>query len=401
MPTTPHNDCSVARKTKTTPPERTLYLALELGWTSWKLAFTVGVAQAPRLRKIMARDVTALEHEITQAKARFKLPPTAPVVSCYEAGRDGFWVHRCLEQLGVRNLVVDSSSIEVNRRARRAKSDRLDAEKLLGMLLRHALGEKGMWRVVRVPSPAEEDSRQLHRELQALKTESTRHVNRIKGLLASCGLEVTIDKHFPKRLKELRQWNSVAVPTGLVERLLREFERMQVVNRQVRALERQRMQQLRTEQGPALDQVRRLAGLRGIGLNSSWQFVMEFFGWRDFANRRQVGSCAGLTPTPYASGRVDREQGISKAGNRRIRWMAVEIAWLWLWYQGASELSQWYHRRFGSGSSRQRRIGIVALARRLLVALWKYLKTGVPPAGAELCDWQSKLRIGTRALETV
>jgi transposase len=181
---------------------------------------------------------------------------------------------------------------------------------------------------------------------------------------------------------------------------LREFERLQVVNRQARQLEQQRAKEVREREGsPAIDKVRKLLGLKAIGIGSSWLYVHEFFAWRKFQNRKQVGSLSGLAPTPYASGQIDRDQGISKAGNKRMRWMAVEIAWGWLHFQPDSELSRWFMQRFGRGSSRQRRIGIVALARKLLVQLWKYLETGVPPAGATLADWRPKARLTTRSVQ--
>src|SRR5215468_9233412 len=182
-----------------------LYLALELSWTSWKLAFTVGAGQKPRLRSIPARDTDALIREIHAARRRFGLPEEAPVISCYEAGRDGFWLHRYLQHQRVENLVVDSASIEVNRRRRRAKSDGLDAAKLVGMLIRWHLGEKKLWGVVHVPTVADEDRRQLHRELIALKTQRTEHTNRIKGLLAGLGLGLAVDAEFVQRLDALRQ----------------------------------------------------------------------------------------------------------------------------------------------------------------------------------------------------
>jgi transposase len=373
---------------------------MELGWESWKLAFAIGAGPAPRLRQMPARDVTRLLLEIAEAKRRLRLPADCPVVSCYEAGRDGFWLHRCLVAHRVQNVVIDSSSIEVNRRERRAKSDSLDAAKLLSMLLRYAGGETRLWSVVQVPTPAEEDARQLHRELLTLQQQSTQHTNRIKSLLATCGLAIEVlDRHFPKKLKELRQWDGAPVPAGLQQRLLREFERMQVANRQARQLEQQRAQLVREQDSPAVEQVRKLLGLKGIGIRSSWLYVQEFFAWRKFKNRKEVGSLAGLAPTPYASGQTNHDQGISKAGNKRMRWMAVEIAWGWLHFQPESELSRWFQARFGRGSSRQRRIGIVALARKLLVQLWKYLETGIPPAGAQLSDWRPKTKITTRILK--
>jgi transposase len=375
-------------------------MALELGWDSWKLAFATGPGLALRRREMPARDVVSLAQEIVEAKRRLKLPVDCPVVSCYEAGRDGFWLHRWLLAQGVENVLVDSSSIEVNRRQRRAKSDRLDAAKLLSMLVRYAGGETKLWSVVQVPSTEQEDARQLHRELMTLKQEATEHTNRIKSFLATCGLSLEIDRHLPKKLKELRQWDGTPLPEALHQRLLREFERLQVVNRQARELEQQRAKEVREREGsPAIDKVRKLLGLKAIGIGSSWLYVQEFFAWRKFKNRKQVGSLSGLAPTPYASGQTDRDQGISKAGNKRMRWMAVEIAWGWLHYQPDSELSRWFYTRFGHGSSRQRRIGIVALARKLLVQLWKYLETGVPPAGATLTDWQPKARMTTRSMK--
>lgn len=369
----------------------TLYLAFELGWNEWKLAFATAPADAPRLRSMGARKLEALQQELAKAKKRFGLPADAPVCCCYEAGRDGFWLHRWLEAQGLHNLVVDSASIEVNRRQRRAKNDRLDAAKLVSMLLRYHGGEKKLWSVVRVPSPEDEDRRQLHRDLLELKAERTQHVNRIKGLLAGCGLAVTtIGEDFATVLAELRQWDGSAVPAALQERLLREYERHQFVDRQIKDVENERARKIRTSDEKPMEQVRKLLNLRGIGANSAWLYVMEFFGWRQINNRRQLAALAGLTPTPFDSGDSVREQGISKAGNRRLRTMAVEIAWCWLQYQPQSGLSAWYQQRWGKGNSRQRRIGIVALARKLLVALWRYLETGEVPAGAETVDWRLK-----------
>jgi transposase len=372
----------------TTPAGPVLYLAFELGWNSWKLAFTVGAGQKPRLRSLPARSLVGLGLEIQKAKDRFGLPADAPVLSCYEAGRDGFWLHRFLLHEGVQNLVVDSASIEVNRRKRRAKSDRLDATKLVSMLIRWHHGEERVWAVVHVPTVDDEDRRQLHRELIRLKAGRTEHDNRIKGLLAGLGLSVTIDAGFAERLERLRQWDGSAVPTGLRQRLLREFERRQLVARQIRELESERRKRIRDQADPQMEQVRRLLRLRGIGPNTAWLLVREVFGWRRIRNRRELASLAGLTPSPYDSGETRREQGISKAGNRRVRWMMIELAWLWLQYQPDSELSRWFRERFGRGNSRVRKTGIVAVARKLLIALWKYLETGEVPAGAEVSKAQ-------------
>jgi transposase len=384
---------SATRRNNCTARGVVLYMALELSEKTWKLGFATGLGQEPRLRNIPAGAVGVLKQEIEAAKERLNLPLETHVASCYEAGRDGFWLHRCLLAMGVANEVVDSSSIEIDRRKRRSKTDRIDVKKLLKMLIRNRQGEQDVWRTVRAPTSEEEDARQLHRELETLHHEHTSHINRIKGLLSSCGETLEIDRHLPKRLKQLRLWDGSTLPTDLHRRLLREFERMQVVNRQIRQLERERARRIRrNEKEPAVAQVRTLLRLKGIGVNSSWLYVREVFGWRGIKNRRQIGAIVGLTGSPYRSGSLDHEQGISKAGNRRMRAMAIEIAWGWLFHQPQSDLSRWYERRFAHGGKRLRRIGIVALARKLLVALWKYLETGVPPGAAELTDWRTKLR---------
>ena len=389
--TRPQYSTTQAPVTPVSPASPVLYLAFELGWSEWKLAFATGPADNPRLRSIGGRNTQALLQEIAKAKQRFGLPADAPVVSCYEAGRDGFWLHRYLAAQGTSNSVVDSSSIEVKRRGRRRKTDRLDAGKLLSMLIRWHHGEKNVWSVVQVPGVLDEDRRQLHRDLLELKAERLQHTNRIKGLLASCGLAVTtIDGKFAAVLTSLRTWDGQPVPAQLQERLRREHERWQFVDRQLKDLENERARKIRTATEAPVQQVRKLLNLRGIGVNSAWLYVMEFFGWRRIRNRKQLGALAGLTPTPYQSGDSEREQGISKAGNRRLRTMAVEIAWCWLHYQPHSALSAWYQQRFGRGNSRQRRIGIVALARKLLVALWRYLEADVVPVGAEVLDWKNK-----------
>ena len=368
-----------------------LYLAFELGWTSWNLAFTTGMAQKPRVRTLPARDLDALQDEIRRAKQRFGLPDDTPVASCYEAGRDGFWLHRYLDQNAIANLVVDAASIEVNRRARRAKSDRLDVAKLLTMLIRYHGGEHTLWSVVHVPTPEDEDRRQPHRELMAVKGERTEHSNRIKGLLANLGLDVVVDDQLAERLGLLRQWDGTPVPAELTARILREFPRWTLVDRQAHDLENAQRRAFRSDETVDVEKLRLLLDLKAIGPMSATLFVREFFGWRKITNRRELASLAGLTPTPYASGDSQREQGISKAGNKRLRWMAVEIAWGWLRWQPDSALSQWYQRRFGSGNSRARKVGIVALARKLLIALWRYLDQGEVPEGAEFTPWEKKL----------
>ena len=375
---------AATRAFQSTAAAPVLHLAFELGQAKWKLGFTTGLGQRPRERTIAARDLRVLAQEMHRAKARFGLPAEARVVSCYEAGREGFWLHRWLVAQGVASHVVDSASIEVNRRKRRAKSDRLDVGKLLYQLVRYLAGERKVWSVVRVPTVAEEDQRQLHRELLTAKRDRARVTNRMKGLLANQGVVLEVDAGFLGELAVVALWDGSALPPGLRARLEREWAKVALLTGQIRQLEGERAEAIRTDPAPAVALVRQLLRVRGIGVNSAWLYVMEFFGWRGFRNRREVGGLAGLTPTPYQSGEVSREQGIAKAGNRYIRAMAIEIAWGWLRFQPESALSRWYQERFGQGSSRIRRIGIVALARRLLVELWRYLETGMVPEGAVL-----------------
>jgi transposase len=374
----------IIKNTEGSPAERSLYLAFELGHSEWKLGFSIGLGQAARQRKVQAGDLVGLEAEIRRAKERFKVAETTRVVSCYEAGRDGFWLHRYLVSQGVDNRVVDSASIEVNRRAKRAKTDSLDVQKLLTMLIRSDHGEEKVWSVVHVPSVEAEDSRHLHRQLSAFKADRTRHSNRIKGMLVGQGVRLPVEADFLERIEQVRLWDGGALLPGLQARLKREFAGYQFVTQQVQELEAERRQLLRHSTEPSVEQVRRLLQLRGVGENSAWLFVMEFFGWREFRTRRQVGGLAGLTPTPYQSSEQSREQGIDKAGNSPIRSMAIEIAWGWLRHQPDSDLSRWFQKRFGQGSKRLRKIGIVALARKLLIALWRYLAYGEMPAGAQL-----------------
>lgn len=372
------------RITHETTERPTLFLAFELSVNQWKLGFTTGAAQRPRERNVPARHLEAVREESGRAKARFGLPEDAPVLSCYEAGRDGFWLHRWLVTQGVANCVVDSSSIEVNRRHRRAKTDRLDVQKLLTMLLRHAAGERKVWRIVRVPRVEEEDRRQLHRALTTAKRDRTRVINRIKGLLASHGLVMPHGGDFSQQLEHFRLWDGTPLPAGLRHRLGQEWEQVVALTQRIAQLEAERRAVLQTAEDAVTQKVQQLLMLKGIGINSAWLFVMEFFGWRAFRNRKEVGALSGLTPTPYASGNTAYEQGIAKAGNAHIRAMAIEIAWGWLRFQPQSTLTQWYQQRFGHGSSRLRRIGIVAVARKLLIALWRFVETGVVPDGAVL-----------------
>ena len=366
----------------------TLYVAFELGGSTWKLALTTGPGQAPRLRTVPARALTRVYDELARAKARFHLAPEAPVVSCYEAGRDGFWLHHALTAAAVRNHVVDSSSIEVNRRQRRAKSDRLDARKLVALLLRYAEGERPVWHVVRVPSSAAEDQRQLHRELKTVQRERVAALTRVESLLITQGLVGGFTgresvEQVTTRLAGLCRWDGTPLPPVLQARLGREWAQVVSLTTQLRTLQAERTRLLRTDDSPALGQVRQLMTLQGVGVATAWVYVMELFAWRTFRNRRELGALLGLVPTPDQSGTGrHRELGISKAGNRWVRAVAIEGAWCWLRYQPQSELSQWFGQRFARGGPRHRRIGIVAVARKLVTALEQYLRTGTPPAGA-------------------
>jgi transposase len=360
-----------------------LYLAFELSLKDWKLAFSRGLGERPLLRRVAAGDRTGLERVVAEAKDKLGLAPSAPVMSCYEAGRDGFWLHRYLVSIGVRNRIVDSASIEVNRRKRRAKSDRLDATKLVSMLIRSLSGEKEVWSEVRVPSLTAEDGRHAHRELRTLKQDKTRVTNRIKGYLFNQGVRLRRVRDLPRLLEEGRLWDGQALPAGLRRRLDREWRHLQFLHQQIAEIESERCSELEQSRKRSVQRIRQLIRLRGVGIGSSTILVREFFDWRRFGNGKQVGALAGLVPTPYQSGDSSREQGISKAGNRHVRGMAIQLAWSWLRYQPQSRLSQWYEERFGRGGPRARKVGIVAVARKLLVELWRFLEWGVIPAGAE------------------
>jgi transposase len=374
----------MTRPIESTAPTGGMLMAFELGQRSWKLGFTVGMGQRPRVRQIPAGAVDALATEITRASKRLGLSADAPVTSCYEAGRDGFWLHRYLMAMGVTNYVVDSSSIEVNRRARRAKTDSLDLAGLLSLLARYALGDQRAWRVVRVPTVAEEDARHLPRTLEALTQDRTRLVNRLKSLLATQGLSLPINAQFLKRLSAARLWDGAPVPPGLQERLTRTWTQLEEVDGQMRdlkALHLTRPEQLPPATSRALAQ---LLTVRAIGPIGASVLATEIFGWRRIRNGRELGALVGLVPAPYQSGQIDYDQGITRAGNAHVRRVMVQLAWGWIRHQPDSALTHWYQQRFGGGGTRVRKIGIVALARRLLIALWRYLETGAVPDGAQL-----------------
>lgn len=362
--------------------ESVLFVAFELGKKSWKLAMTTGLAVTPWLRTVEAGDLAAVDGVLQRARERFGLAPAARVISCYEAGRDGFWIHRALVARGIENRVVDSSSIEVNRRKRRAKSDRLDAVKLVRLLARVCAGDRQAWAEVRVPSAAAEAARHRSRERTALTAEQTRLRNQIGSWLATAGARVS------GRVREqagwwtsARDWAGEALPAEVQARIARATARLTVVAEQIATIETEQAEGLRAAAPESA--ATRLRQVKGLGVTSVSVLLDEGLVWREFKNRRQIGGLLGFAPVKYESGEISRDQGISRAGNDRLQSTMVQLAWGWLQWQPQSALTQWYLARFGIGK-RTRKVGIVALARKLLIALWRYATAGIVPAGAIL-----------------
>jgi transposase len=369
-------------------PARIL-MAIELSKASW----IVGVQTPLKLKTSQFRleagnweELRKLIERLCQQVLR-ELGRGVEVISCYEAGYDGFWLHRLLAAHGVCNYVLDPASLQVNRRARRAKTDRIDVERMLRALGRYLRGEGDACSVVRVPSVAQEDARRLHRERGRLVQERVAHVNRIKGL---CALHGRYD-YEPLRsdrkaqLEGLRSAAGHALPPRLKAEILRELERLELVLRMIADIEAERDAIVKQPASahPNADKIKALADLKSIGPEIATKLVGEVF-YRSFGNRRQLGSFAGMAPSPYSSGSMERDQGISKAGSPMVRATMIELGWLWLRYQPDSALSLWFRERVGDRKGRLRRIAIVALARKLLVALWRYLETGLVPTGAVL-----------------
>jgi transposase len=304
------------------------------------------------------------------------------VVSCYEAGRDGFWLHSYLAAHGITNHVVDTARIEQNRRAHRAKTDRLDLAGLLTLLARYQLGDRRGWRVVHVPSVAEEDARHLHRTRATLQQERTRLINRLKALLITQGVRVALDGAFVERLAAVRVWDGTPLPAGLTARVTQIWHQLRFLTTQLAAVDAAWHRRLRQPTTAADRCARRVATLSGIGPLGAGVLATEIFAWRQIRNSRQLGALVGLTPAPWQSGEVAHDRGITRAGNKHVRRLMGQLAWTWLRYQPASALTHWYQQRFARGGRRLRRIGIVALARKLLIAIWRYVEQGVVPAGA-------------------
>jgi transposase len=366
----------------------TIFVAIELSQKSWLVTLHSPDRDGLSHHKVAAGDCTGLLSLLERVRERAgrKLGTVPKVKSCYEAGYDGFWLHRFLLANGVENYVFDPASIAVEQRSRRAKSDRIDGEQLVRTLMAYLRGEPRVVRIVRVPSPDQEDARRVSRERDRLVGEQTGHTNRIKSLLRLHGFAVGN----PRRrdwltwLARQRDWQGQSVPPQILAEIEREHARLMMVREQLAALEKASTQVQMTP--AAVEMGRRqetLFRLKSLGPAFTTSLTGEVF-YKDFTNGRQVGSYVGLAPSPWRSGGIDREQGISKAGNPRARQKAIELAWLWVRHQPDSALTLWFRERTVKASKRIKRIAIVALARKLMVALWRFVTTGLVPTGAKL-----------------
>lgn len=366
----------------------TVYVAFELSKARWQLGIVVPGSSKMSRHMVPGGDTAALAALLARvrAKAAARCAGSVRLVSCYEAGYDGFWLHRWLAQQGVENHVLDPASIEVNRRKRRVKTDRIDVEKLMRVLLAHCRGEPRVCSVARAPSVAAEDDKRRHRERERLIRERGAHVNRIKALLHGQGIRDVkpLAPRFAQGLGTFSTGDGHGLPPALVREIAREHTRLMLLVEQIASVEaeiRARLQDAGA--GTTAGKAVQLMRLKSIGATTAQVLANEVY-YRDFANRRQVGSFVGLTGTPYDSGQAHHEQGISKAGNPRARTALLELAWFWLVHQPESELTRWFEARVGEHKGRVRKIAIVAMARKLAVALWRYLETGVIPSGAVL-----------------
>jgi transposase len=368
-----------------------IFVALELSRSNWLVtSLSPGSGEKMSRHSLEAGDVAGLVGLFAdlQRKAASRTGKTFPLVVVQEAGLDGFWIHRALESRGIESHVVDAASIAVPRRKRRAKTDRIDGEKLLRVLLAFKRGEPRVCSMVVAPSPAAEDGRRLHRERAVLIAERVAHVNRIKGLLFSQGIGgyEPLRRDRRARLETLRTGDGRDLPAHMKAQIGRELDRLELLLAQIKAVEAERdaaLSAARQVEGaenkpPAIAM---LYALKGIGADFATGLWTEGF-CRPFANRRQVGAYAGLAGTPWQSGSIAREQGISKAGNPRLRTLMIQLAWLWLRHQPQSALARWFHEQGQRGRKTWRKTAIVALARKLLVALWKYVTHGVVIEGA-------------------
>jgi len=366
-----------------------VFVAMELSKSAWLLAAQGSPSGKASSHRLESSDIAGLLGLLRRRQAREQQACGRPVqiILGYEAGYDGFWLQRRLAAEGITCWVMDPGSLQVDRRARRAKTDRLDAAMLLRALMAWWRGDRAACHLVQVPSVEREDARRTHRERQRLITERVQHVNRIKGLLATQGVYdfQPLRRDRWERLQGLRTGDDRELPLHLCREIEREFKRLELVLEQIAATEAERDAAVAV---PAADDadaamVVQLAKLGGIGPELATVLVCEAL-YRPFANRKEVAAYAGLTPNPYASGDRHRDQGISKAGNPLLRKAMVELAWLWLRYQPDSALARWFTERVGAVRGRMRKITAVALARKLLVALWRDVRTGLVPEGDRL-----------------
>jgi transposase len=369
------------------PSENVIRIAIELSVSSWLVATRLPGAEKSRLHRIEAGDTAALLALIAELRSRAptKLGQTIDVACCFEAGRDGFWLHRLLTAHGVIAYVLEPTSILVNRRARRAKTDRLDAEGMLRVLAAWQAGDRQVCSMVRVPTPEEEDAKRPHREREHLVQERQRIENRIEALLFTQGIRGRPSlRAWERDMAELRTGDGRAVPALMQAEINRLRRRLVLILELIRELEAERAEaQAATVDDAMTQKITALQRIRGIGANFSTVLVREVL-YRSFANRRQLASYVGIAPMPYQSGGMDRDRSISRAGNPRARTTLIQLAWLWLRYQPDSALASWFRERVGTLQGRTRRIAIVAMARKLLIALWRYVETGVMPEGVEI-----------------
>ena len=377
-----------AQETDFTPSGELLAASLELSKGSWKIALHDGRRDKPALHTVSSEQASKRLADaaavIESTKTKWGLSERARVVVVFEAGQDGFWIERALTALGYEVLIVDPASIPVARRARRAKTDRLDAIMLVSCLLAWLRGERDRMHVIHVPSVDAEAQRHLARDRGELQKEIGQHRDRMRKLLRTVGCWDSVEGKFAERLAQdaVRCHDGQPLPAQLKARLERECSRLALAEKQLGALEADMVKELPEAVRGRIAQLMRLKAIGPVG---AMRLVLELY-WRDFDNRRQVGSCVGLVPQPYDSGESRVDQGISKQGNRRVRALLIEMAWFWLRYQPGSALSKWFAQRTGGtgANKRGKRIAIVAVARRLAIALWRYLKDGVIPEGAAL-----------------
>jgi transposase len=366
----------------------TIYVAIELSASSWLVAARLPGIKKVRIDRLESGDTAGLLKIIADFRSQVSttLGMTADLACCFEAGRDGFWLHRLLTANAVATYVLEPTSILVNRRARRAKTDRLDAEGMLRVLANWLDGDRQICSMVVVPTPEEEDAKRLHREREHLVQDKQRIENRIEALLFTQGIRGRPSlRSWARDVAKLQTGDGRALGPRLLAELDRLRRRLVFVLELIRDLETDRARAL--EKAKADDaSVRKIVALqriRGIGDNFAAVLTNEVF-YRSFDNRRQIASYVGITPMPYQSGGMDRDRSISRAGNPRARTTMIQLAWLWLRYQPDSALAIWFRERVGTLQGRTRRISIVAMARKLLIALWRYVETGVVPEGVVL-----------------